>query len=56
VGHPVDGVGRIHAHAALEAAAGSVATVALHEHLVDQVVGALVQMGEAVDVLADEGE
>ncbi len=55
VGHAEHGVGGVHADAALEAAGGHVAAVALHQHLVDQVLGALVKMGEAVDLLAGEG-
>ena len=42
-------VERVHAHAALEAAGGLLAQQALHLHLVDEVLGGLVQVGEAVD-------
>ena len=45
-------VERVHAHAALEAAGGLLAQQALHLHLVDQVLGGLMQVGEAVDGVA----
>ena len=45
-------VERVHAHAALEAAGGLLAQQALHLHLVDEVLGGLVQVGEAVDGVA----
>ena len=47
--HGVEGV---HAHAALEAGSGLLAQQALHFHLVHQVLGGLVQVGEAVDGVA----
>ena len=47
--HSVEGV---HAHAALEAAGGLLAQQPLHLHLVHQVLGGLVQVGEAVDGVA----
>ena len=47
-------VHRVHAHAALEACGGLLAEQALHLDLLDQVVGGLVHMGEAVDLLAGD--
>ncbi len=52
VGNAEHGVGGVHADAALEAAGGRVAAVALHQHLVDQVLRAPVEMGETVYLLA----
>ena len=49
--HRVEGV---HAHAALEAGSGLLTQQALHLHLVDEVLGGLVQVGEAVDGVAGE--
>ena len=48
------GVEAVHAHAALEAGSGLLAQQALHFHLVHQVLGGLMQMGEAVDGVAGE--
>ena len=55
VGGAVDGVEGIHAHAALEAGSGGLTQQPLHLHLADQIVRALVQMGEPVDRLAGQG-
>ncbi len=48
------GIQGIQADAALEAGAAALPEQALHAHLVDQIVGALMQMAEAVDGLAGE--
>ena len=52
IGGGEHGVEGVHAHAALEAGSGLLAQQALHLHLVDQVLGGLVQVGEAVDGVA----
>ena len=54
IGGGEDGVKGVHAHAALEAGSGLLAQQALHFHLVHQVLGGLMQMGEAVDGVAGE--
>ena len=54
VGGGVEGVDGVHADAALEAGAGLLAQKALHLHLLHQVLGRLVDVGEAVDLLAGE--
>ena len=50
----VDSVEGIHTDAALEAAAGLLAEESLHLDLLDQVVSALMKVGEAVDGLAGQ--
>ena len=54
IGGGEHGVEGIHAHAALEAGSGLLAQQALHLDLVHQVLGGLVQVGEAVDGVAGE--
>ena len=54
VGAGEHGVEGIHAHAALEAGSGLLAKQTLHLHLVHQVLGGLVQVGEAVDGVAGQ--
>ena len=49
IGRGEDGVEGVHAHAALEAGSGLLTQQTLHLHLVDEVLGGLVQVGEAVD-------
>jgi hypothetical protein len=53
-GHAEERVGGVHPYAPLEAAAREVAAVALHEHLLDEVVRALVEVREPVDLLAGQ--
>ena len=54
IGGAVDGVDGVHAYAALEAGAGGLAQQALHLDLFDEVVGGLVDVGEAVDLFPGE--
>ena len=49
VGGAVDGVHGVHAYAPLEAGCGLLAQKALHFDFFDQIVGALMQVGESVD-------
>ena len=49
-----NGVHCVHTNAALEAGCGLLAEQALHLDLLDQVVGRLVHVGEAVDLLAGD--
>ena len=55
IGGGVFGVERVHPHAALEAGRGLLAQQALHFHLVAQILGGAVNVGEAVDALAGLG-
>ena len=55
VGGGEHGVERVHAHAALEAGGGLLAQQALHLHLLDQVPGGLMDVGEAVHPLPGIG-
>ena len=50
----IDGVERVHTHAALEAGSGLLAQHSLHLDLLAQVVGAHVDVGKAVDLVAGE--
>ena len=52
IGGGEHGVEGVHAHAALEAGSGLLAQQTLHLHLVDQILGGLMQVGEAVDGVA----
>ena len=54
IGGGEDGVKGVHAHAALEAGSGLLAQQTLHLHLVHQVLGGLMQVGEAVDGVTGE--
>ena len=54
IGGGEHGVEGIHAHAALEAGSSLLAQQALHLDLVHQILGGLVQVGEAVDGVAGE--
>jgi len=54
VGHRPHRVQGVHPYAALEARAGLLAQQALHLDLLDQVVGRLVDVGEAIDFLTGE--
>ena len=54
IGRGPDGVEGVHAHAALEAGCGLLAAEALHLHLEHQVLGALVDVAEAVDLPAGD--
>ena len=55
IGGGPDGVESVHTYAALEAGSGLLTHQTLHLHFLDQVVGALMQMAEAVDSFSDEG-
>ena len=55
IGGGEHGVEGVHAHAALEAGGGHLTAQTLHLHLVPQVLGGLVDMGEAVDALIGVG-
>ena len=54
IGGGEDGVEGVHAHAALEAGSSLLAQQTLHLHLVHQVLGGLMQVGEAVDGVTGE--
>lgn len=49
IGGGVHGVEGVHAHAALEAGGGLLPQQTLHFHLLHQIIGRLVKVGEAVD-------
>ena len=55
IGGGKQGVKGVHAYAALEAGGGLLAAQALHLNLLDEVLGALVDVGEAVDAGAGIG-
>ena len=55
IGGGEQGVKGVHAYAALEAGCGLLAAQALHLYLLDEVLGALVDVGEAVDAGAGVG-
>lgn len=52
IGCAVNGVERVHADTALETGCGLLSTESLHFNLLDQVIGALMDMCETVDGLA----
>ena len=54
IGGAVDGVDGVHAYAALETGAGGLAQQALHLDHFDEVIGGLVDVGEAVDLFPGE--
>ena len=53
-GDTVHGVDRVHSDTPLEACPGFLPQKALHFHLLDQIVGAPVQMAEPVDLVAGQ--
>ena len=55
IGRGEHGVGRIHADAALEAGRCLLAEETLHPDFVDEVLGALVDVGETVDLFTGQG-
>ena len=54
IGGGINGIEGVHAYAALEAAGGLLTQQALHLYLLDQVIGGLVQVGEAVYRMAGQ--
>jgi len=54
IGGGIHGVEGVHAHAALEAGGGLLTQQALHLHLFHQIIGGLMEMREAVDLVAGQ--